>query len=124
MEKHNCPWDAQQVRSALRDRFGDAARSFGRVFRNRNIRRLETAWAVSIFTYWAYGIALAVFAYQEGGAAAVGLVGLVRFIPSAIASPFTAMLADRYRRVRVIVVAELIRVAMVALTVVVVVVDG
>ena len=95
MEKHNCSWDAQQVRSALRDRFGDAARSFGRVFRNQNIRRLETAWAVSIFMYWAYGITLAVYAYQEGGAAAVGLVGLVRFIPSAIASPFAAMLADR-----------------------------
>src|SRR5918992_4168322 len=124
MEKHNCPCDAPQVRSALRDRFGDAARSFGRVFRNRNIRRLETAWAVSIFTYWAYGIALAVFAYQEGGAAAVGLAGLVRFIPSAIASPFAAMLADRYRRERVLLVAELLRAGLVALTVVVVVADG
>ena len=110
--------------SALRDRFGDAARSFGRVFRNPDIRRLETAWAVSIFSYWAYGIALAVFAYQEGGAAAVGLVGLLRFIPSAIASPFSAMLADRYRRERVLLVAELLRTGLVALTVVVLVVDG
>jgi MFS family permease len=112
------------VRGALRDRLGDAARSFARVFKNPNIRRLESAWAVSIMTYWSYGIALAVFAYQEGGAAAVGLVGLVRFIPSAIASPFAAMLADRYRRVRVLVVAELIRVVLVGLTVVVVVLDG
>ena len=116
-------WDAPRV-SALRDRFGDAARSFGRVFRNPDIRRLETAWAVSIFSYWAYGIALAVFAYQEGGAAAVGLVGLLRFIPSAIASPFSAMLADRYRRERVLLVAELLRTGLVALTVVVLVVDG
>ena len=108
----------------LRDRFGDAARSFSRVFKNPNIRRLEGAWAVSIITYWAYGIALAVFAYEEGGAAAVGLVGLVRFIPSAIASPFTAMLADRYRRQIVIVVAELLRASFVALTVVVLVLDG
>jgi MFS family permease len=112
------------VSGVLRDRFGDAARSFSRVFRNPNIRRLEGAWAVSIITYWAYGIALAVFAYQEGGAAAVGLVGLVRFIPSAIASPFTAMLADRYRRQRVIVVAELLRASFVALTVVVLALDG
>ena len=109
---------------ALRDRFGDAARSFSRVFKNPNIRRLEGAWAVSIITYWAYGIALAVFAYEEGGAAAVGLVGLVRFIPSALASPFTAMLADRYRRQIVIVVAELLRASFVALTVVVLVLDG
>jgi MFS family permease len=112
------------VGGVLRDRFGDAARSFSRVFRNPNIRRLEGAWAVSIITYWAYGIALAVFAYEEGGAAAVGLVGLVRFIPSAIASPFTAMLADRYRRQIVIVVAELLRASFVALTVVVLVLDG
>src|SRR5829696_585066 len=109
---------------ALRDRFGDAARSFGRVFRNPNIRRLEGAWAVSIFSYWAYGIALAVFAYREGGAAAVGVVGLFRFIPAAIASPFSAMLADRYRRERVLLVAELLRTGLVALTVVVLVVDG
>jgi MFS family permease len=112
------------VSGVLRDRFGDAARSFSRVFRNPNIRRLEGAWAVSIITYWAYGIALAVFAYEEGGAAAVGLVGLVRFIPSAIASPFTAMLADRYRRQIVIIVAELLRASFVALTVVVLVLDG
>jgi MFS family permease len=112
------------VRGVLRDRLGDATRSFTRVFKNPNMRRLEGAWALSIISYWAYGIALAVFAYQEGGAAAVGLVGLVRFIPAAIASPFVAMLADRYRRVHVIVVAELIRVAMVALTVVVIVLDG
>jgi MFS family permease len=112
------------VSGALRDRLGDAARSFSQVFRNPNIRRLETAWTVSIVTYWSYGIALAVFAYQEGGAAAVGLIGLVRFIPTAIASPFAAMLADRYRRVRVLVVAELVRVVLVALTVAVIVLDG
>jgi CRP-like cAMP-binding protein len=112
------------VSGALRDRFGDAARSFSRVFRNPNIRRLEGAWAVSIIAYWAYGIALAVLAYEQGGAPAVGLVGLVRFIPSAIASPFVAMLGDRYRRELVIVVAELLRAALVALTVVVIVVDG
>ena len=109
---------------ALRDRFGDAARSFGRVFRNPNIRRLEGAWAVSIFSYWAYGIALAVFAYREGGAAAVGVVGLFRFIPAAIASPFSAMLADRYRRERVLLVAELLRATLVALTFAVLVADG
>jgi MFS family permease len=123
LEKHNHAWDAPGV-SALRDRLGDAARSFERVFRNPNIRRLESAWAVSIFSYWAYGIALAVFAYQEGGAAAVGLVGLLRFIPSAIASPFAAMLADRYRRERVLLVAELLRTSLVALTVAVLALDG
>ena len=112
------------MRGALRERFGDAARSFGRVFRNPNIRRIEGAWAASIIAHWAYGIALAVFAYREGGAAAVGLVGLVRFLPSAVASPFAAMLGDRYRRERVIVTAELTRAMLLSLTVVVVATDA
>ncbi len=109
---------------ALQRRLSDAARSFGHVFKNPNIRRLEGAWAVSIIAYWAYGIALAVFAYREGGAAAVGLVGLVRFIPSAIASPFAAVLGDRYRRELVIVVAELVRASFLSRYTAVVVLDG
>ena len=74
--------------------------------------------------HWAYGIALAVFAYRDGGAAAVGLVGLVRFLPSAVASPFTALLGDRYRRERVIFVAELSRAVLLATTTAIVVMDG
>jgi MFS family permease len=116
-------WDASRV-SALRERLRDSARSFGQVFRNPNIRRIEGAWAVSIIAHWSYGIALAVFAYREGGAAAVGLVGLVRFLPSAVASPFAAMLGDRYRRERVIVVAELTRAVLLAITVAVVAMDA
>lgn len=110
--------------SALRARLGDSARSFGQVFRNPNIRRIEGAWAASIVAHWAYGIALAVFAYRDGGAAAVGLVGLVRFLPSAVASPFTAVLGDRYRRERVIVVAELTRASLLAATTAIVVMEG
>jgi MFS family permease len=110
--------------SALRARLGDSARSFGQVFRNPNIRRIEGAWAASILAHWAYGIALAVFAYRDGGAAAVGLVGLVRFLPSAAASPFTALLGDRYRRERVIVVAELSRAVLLATTTAIVVMEG
>ena len=110
--------------SALRARLGDSARSFGQVFRNPNIRRIEGAWAASIVAHWSYGIALAVFAYRDGGAAAVGLVGLVRFLPAAAASPFTAVLSDRYRRERVIVVAELARAGLLAATTAIVVTEG
>ncbi|HET8652763.1 MAG TPA: MFS transporter [Gaiellaceae bacterium] len=109
---------------ALRERLRDATRSFGQVFRNPNIRRIEGAWAASIVAHWSYGIALAVFAYRHGGAAAVGLVGLVRFLPSAVASPFTALLGDRYRRERVIVAAELTRATLLAITVLVVTLDA
>lgn len=109
---------------ALRERLRDSARSFGRVFRNPNIRRIEGAWAASIIAHWAYGIALAVYAYRDGGAAAVGLVGLVRFLPSAVASPFASVLGDRYRRERVMLVAELTRAVLLAATTAVIVTDG
>jgi len=109
---------------ALRERLRDTGRSFGRVFKNPNIRRIEGAWAASVLAHWAYGIALAVFAYRNGGAAAVGLIGLVRFLPSAIASPFAAVLGDKFRRERVIVGADLTRAALLGLTTVVVLVDG
>jgi MFS family permease len=109
---------------ALREQLGDAARSFGRVFRNPNIRRIEGAWAASNTAHWAYGIALAVYAYRDGGAAAVGLIGLVRFLPSAIASPFAAVLGDRFRRELVIVGAELTRAVLLGATTVVVLMDG
>ncbi|HZM19430.1 MAG TPA: MFS transporter, partial [Gaiellaceae bacterium] len=109
---------------ALRRRFEDSARSFGQVFANPNIRRIEGAWAASIIAHWAYGIALAVYAYRDGGAAAVGLVGLIRFLPSAVASPFASVLGDRYRRERVIVVAELVRAVLLAATTAVVVLEG
>jgi MFS family permease len=109
---------------ALRERLRDTGRSFGRVFRNPNIRRIEGAWAASVMAHWSYGIALAVFAYRDGGAAAVGLIGLVRFLPSAIASPFAAVLSDRFRRERVIVTAELTRAVLLGATTAVVVLDG
>jgi hypothetical protein len=56
------------------------------VFRNRGLRRLQLAWAGSIIGSWAYTVALVVYAFRPGGASAVGLVGVVRWLPSAFAS--------------------------------------
>jgi MFS family permease len=112
------------VIGALRERVGESFRSFGRVFGNPDIRKVELAWAGSVLGHWAYGIALAVYAYEQGGAPAVGLVGLIRFLPPAIVGPFTAMLADRFRRERVMVVADLARALLLGVAALVVVVDG
>ena len=96
---------------AVREQLNESARAFADVFRNPNLRRLELAWAGSTIGYWSYGIALAVYAYQVGGAAAVGLVGLIRILPSALASPFAALLADRFPRRSVMVLADVVRAA-------------
>jgi MFS family permease len=90
-------------------RLGESLQAFRAVFQNPDLRRLQLAWAGSIIGHWAYGIALAVFAYNQGGAAAVGLVGLVRMLPAAIAAPFMSALADRYPRERIMLVSDLTR---------------
>ena len=86
-----------------------ALRSLRDVLASPALRRLQLAWVGSILGGWAYLVALGVYAYGQGGAAAVGLVGLIRLFPAAIAAPFTASLADRYPRVVVMVASDLVR---------------
>lgn len=102
------------VIAGFRDRIGESLVAFGAVFANRDLRRIELALAGSISGEWAYAIALAVFAFDRGGAAAVGVVGLIRFLPSALAAPFAAVLGDRFRRGHVMVVSDGLRALAVA----------
>ncbi|HLB19539.1 MAG TPA: MFS transporter [Gaiellaceae bacterium] len=87
----------------------EAQTAFGGVLRNRALRRLELAWACSIVGAWAYGVAVVVYAFQHGGARAVGVVGLLRWGTAALASPFAAALGDRYDRRLVMVASDLVR---------------
>jgi MFS family permease len=66
--------------------------------RNPDIRRAELAWGSAITAEWAHFVAFGVFAYEHGGASAVGIAGLVRLLPAAIVAPFAASLGDRFRR--------------------------
>jgi MFS family permease len=84
------------------------------VFRNPDLRRLQFAWASSETGKWLYLVALGIFAYQEGGASAVGVAALVRILPYAVAAPLSAPLADRYRRELIMQLATLGRVAAMA----------
>jgi MFS family permease len=81
---------------------------FSAVARNRNLRRLQLAFGVSITSEWAFLVALGVFAYERGGAPAVGILGVVRMIPAALATPFTGALADRYERERALLAVTLL----------------
>ncbi len=89
----------------------ESLRAMREVMQNRALRRLQLAWAGSIIGSWAYSIALVVYAYDHGGASAVGLIGLIRWIPAAVASPLAAVLGDRYPRVRVMLASDLLRAA-------------
>ena len=94
------------------------------VFRNLNLRRLQLAWAGSNLGTWGYGIALAVYAYDRGGAQAVGLVALLRWIPAAIAAPFMGVLGDRHSRRLVMVASDLGRVVVIVLAAIAVFADA
>jgi MFS family permease len=101
--------------SAFANRLRAARRDFAGVGRNPDLRRLELAWAFSIVSTWAYSIAVVVFAFAEGGATAVGLVGLLRWVAAGVVSPFAALLADRYDRRAVMIGSDLVRAALMVL---------
>jgi MFS family permease len=92
----------------------ESSRAFRDVFRNPGLRRIELAWGASILGTWAYGIAVVVYAYEQGGATAVGVVGLARWVAAAIASPFAAILGDRYDRRWVMASSDIARAVLIA----------
>jgi MFS family permease len=98
----------------FRAQLHEAREAFSAVFRNANLRRVELSWAGTVCAYWIFIVTLGLYAYQRGGASAVGLVGLLRVLPAVVAAPFGGLLGDRYRRERVIVAINVARTATIA----------
>jgi MFS family permease len=92
----------------------ESLRAFGAVFRNPRLRRLQLAGVGSSFGSWSYGVALAVYAYHQGGARAVGLVYFARLGAAGLVAPWLAVLVDRFSRRRVMIAADLVRFVLVA----------
>jgi MFS family permease len=67
-------------------------------FKNPDMGLLGVATAVSSFATWCFTIALAVYGFDAHGAAGVGIVALVRFLPAAIVSPLVGLTIDRFPR--------------------------
>src|SRR5439155_14895270 len=104
------PCDAPRVRRRLAESFG----AFRDVYRSPNLRRVQLAAAGSTIGQYALLTGLAVYAFLEGGAAAVGAMAVIRSIPAALAAPLVSVLADRYPRRRVMLSADLIRAGLMA----------
>ena len=83
-----------------------SARALVSSFRNPNLARAQLAFVAFSICEWASFIALMVFAFDEGGAAAVGVSSLVQLIPAAVIAPLGSVLGDRFRRERVFLLAE------------------
>jgi MFS family permease len=60
-------------------------------------------------------VTLALYAFDRGGAAAVGLAAAARMIPAGIAAPFAGLLADRHGRRDVLLASTAARAGLVAI---------
>lgn len=90
-------------------RLHDAAAAFTSNWRNPNLRRAQLSFLGAWTAEWAFTVALGIVAYRDGGAAAVGLVGLLRMVPSAVLAPLLSPIADRGRRERVLILVSIVR---------------
>lgn len=76
---------------------------------NPGLRRAQLAWGGFHAAEWASVVALSVVAFEADGPGAVGLVLFARMVPSAFVAPFVAVVGDRYRRERILIVVHLVR---------------
>ncbi|WP_019181847.1 MFS transporter [Microbacterium yannicii] len=97
------------VPRARRSRIADAGAAFTSNWRNPNLRRAQLSFLGAWTAEWAFTVGLGVVAYDHGGALALGLVGLLRMVPSALLAPLLSPFADRGRRERVLVVVSTLR---------------
>ena len=94
------------------------------VVRSPALRRAQAAWALQMAGDSAYLVALGLFAYRAGGPAAVGFAGLVLMVPGAATAPFGSLVADRFRRERVVLAVGVGRSLLLAATAVCVLADA
>ena len=105
-------------------RLSQAAGAFTSNWRNPSLRRAQLSFLGAWTAEWAFTVALGIVAYRDGGAAAVGLVGLLRMVPSAILAPLLSPIADRGRRERVLIIVSIVRGGATAAAAVVVALSG
>src|SRR5262245_20859810 len=108
----------------LREKLADAGRSLREVFANPGLRRIQLAFAGSIIGDWAYAVAVALYAFEQGGPTAVGVLGVIRYLALAVATPFTSMLGDRFPRRVVMISSDSVRAVLVLGAAAVIKADG
>ena len=109
---------------AARHAMATTWRAYRSVLRNRELRLVELAWSAITLADFVQLVAITVFAYEAGGASAVGLAAVVRVLPSVVVAPLAGMAADRYPRERVILASAVVATTGAALTAVSVAADA
>ena len=94
---------------ALQTRTREAFTAFASNARSRNLRRAQLSFGAAWAAEWAFTVGLSIVAFRDGGAAAVGLVAMLRLGPAAVTGPFLGALVDRLPRDRIIVWIGIVR---------------
>jgi MFS family permease len=78
-----------------------------RVLANRALRRVLPAYLLFNAAEFGTWVSVLLYAYEQTGAASVGVVALVQLVPAAIVAPAAAGLGDRFPRERVLAIGYL-----------------
>ena len=95
--------------SRVADAVRETGTSLSTVFRNPGLRKINLALAGSMIGDWAYGTAILIWAYDIGGARAVGIWYTVRLVLMTIVTPFASTIVDRLPRRMVMISTDVIR---------------
>ena len=108
---------------AVGRRLAEGGAALASNLRRPDLRRAQLAFGSAYAAEWSFTVALGVVAFRDGGATAVGIVALIRMLPSALVAPFATAVADRVRRDRVLIWIGVMRAAAVGAAAVVMAVD-
>jgi MFS family permease len=95
--------------SRVADAVRETGTSLSTVFRNPGLRKINLALAGSMIGDWAYGTAILIWAYDIGGARAVGVWYTVRLVLMTVVTPFASTIVDRLPRRMVMISTDVIR---------------
>lgn len=98
--------DSPSAFAEIRSDLALSLRALGSTFDNANLRRSLIGLTAFSICEWGGYIALIVFAFDQGGTQMVGVISLVQLIPAAFIAPLGSALGDRFRRERVLLMAE------------------
>ena len=88
------------------------------------LRRVQLAFGACAVSHWAFYLVISIYAYDYGGAAAVGVAALARLLPAGLAAPFAGLLVDRRSRRNLLIASAVVRAVSRLLVMATVLADG
>ena len=110
--------------SLIRQELTSSRTAMTHVVANPALRRIFAAFAGSLIGDGVFALSAAVFVYRSGGATAVGVLAVCRYVLIAVVAPLGAALADRYDRRLVMTASDVLRLVVVVIAAALITVHG